>query len=289
MYGTYKKYVNGWDDPRLPTLNGLRRRGYTPQAINNFCADIGVSRVTGAITDYLKLENAARQDLDANARRAMVVLDPLKVVLENYPEGKVEYYSVPDFPADASKGSHKIPFQRIVYIDRSDFRVDGAADKNFFGLAPGKTCFLKGACRITATGADVDADGNASLVRATYEDSTTPAADNTDSNGKKVKLGVLTWVASPTYGAEPRCAEVRLYDRLFTIAEPGGNKDWLEYLNKDSLKVKTAYIDESLACCKPLEPFQFERVAFFVADLSSTEDNIIFNRVVPLKESKEKK
>jgi glutaminyl-tRNA synthetase len=271
-----ENHVNGWDDPRLLTLNGLRRRGYTPEAIADFCNTIGVSR-TETMIPVDKLEYAIRMRLEDIARRTMVVQDPVRVVLTNYPEEKVEDLRAPNFPKDESRGFSSMPFSRIVYIDRSDIRLKD--DKDFYGLAPGKEVRLKYAYNIRATDIHTDKDGNITQILATVD----------LSNANKCK-GMIHWVAEPQPGKTPLTVEIRLYENLFKSRDPmeiAG--EWLQDINPNSLRViKNAYASPSVLGSKAGDKFQFERVAFFVVDPDSTESHLVFNRTVNLKDSKGK-
>lgn len=270
-----EKYVNGWDDPRLPTLNGLRRRGYTPEAINDFCNTIGVSRSENMIPMQV-LEFSVRNRLEEEARRAMVIQKPLKIVITNYGADKTETLKAPNFPKDESKSFHDIIFSRIVYIDSDDFKEKD--EKDFFGLAPGKEVHLKYAYNITAQKIVKGNDGNIDHIEATI--------DLTNKNKPK---GKIHWVAEPKPGQKPLTVELRLYDSLFKSANPMALDEWLTDLNPNSLVVvKTALADPSLASVKPGDKFQFERLAFFVCDPDSKPNSLVFNRTVSLKESKTK-
>src|SRR5690606_18892706 len=251
------RIVNGWDDPRMPTLSGMRRRGYTPQSIRNFVEMTGVSRGEG-VADVARLEFAVRDDLDKNARRAMCVLDPLNVVITNYPADQVEWLAAANHPSREDLGERKLPFTRELYIDRADFREE--ANKKYKRLVLGKKVRLRNAYVITAEEVVKDEAGNIVEVRASY-DAGTHGADPAD--GVKPK-GVIQWV-SASHG---RRAEVGLYDRLFNHPAPDrGDEDFLTHINPEALVVRRdCWIEPSLAACAPESRFQFEREGYFVAD-----------------------
>jgi glutaminyl-tRNA synthetase len=271
-------HVSGWDDPRMPTICGLRRRGYTPEAIRDFCERIGVAKADSMVDTGL-LEHCVREDLNRSAPRVMAVLDPVKVVIDNYPEGQVEEFEAVNNPEDASMGSRKVHFSRELYIERDDFRED--PPPKFFRLAPGKEVRLKFAYYVTCTGVvKDDATGAITEIHCTYD----PASrGGWSQDGRKVK-GTLHWV-SATHAAE---AEVRLYDRLFTIADMDeAEGDYRSHLNPDSLKVlNRCFIEKNMADAKPGERFQFERLGYFCVDtVDSRAGRPVFNRTVTLKDS----
>ena len=270
-----KGIVKGWDDPRMPTLVGLRRRGYSANAIKDFCDAVGVTTNTTVWHDWSVLEHHCRLDMEATATRAMAIFDPLRVEITNYPEGKVEMVRRPNHPADPSKGTNEVPFSRIVYIERSDFREED--QKDFWGLSPNKEVGLRYTYNITCTGVERNASGEVVKVLAVYD----------ESNKGKPK-GRLHWVSEGASGVAPCRAEARLYGHLFNSEHPDELPNWLEDINPDSLKVVRPLIDQSLTKVAPGQAFQFERVGFFVVDQDSNSDNIVFNRTVGLKESKEK-
>ncbi len=273
-----EKRVAGWDDPRMPTLVGMRRRGYTPEAIRDFCQRIGIAK-TNSRVDIQLLEACLREDLNKRAARGMAVLNPLKVVIENYPEGRVEELDAVNNPEDPQAGCRKVPFSRELYIERDDFMED--PPKKFFRLAPGREVRLRYAYFITCREAVKDAAGNIVEVRCTY-DPETRGGDAPD--GRKVKV-TLHWV-SASQGVR---AEVRLYDRLFLTADPSEapeGKSWLDNLNPDSVLVlPDAVVEPMLALAKPGEIFQFERLGYFVVDRDSDSARQVFNRSVTLKDS----
>jgi glutaminyl-tRNA synthetase len=270
--------VNGWDDPRMPTLSGLRRRGYTPEAIREFCERIGVAKKENLI-DAALLEHCVREDLNRRAPRVMGVLDPLRVVIENYPEGRVEDMEVVNNPEDPNAGIRKVPFSRVIYIERDDFRED--PPKKFFRLAPGREVRLRNAYFITCTGVVADDSGAIVELRCTYD----PATRGGDApDGRKVKA-TLHWVSA----AHAIDAEVRLYDRLFSIENPGltpSDRDWREFLNPESLRVvEHSQVEPSLAAAVPGVRYQFERIGYFCVDPDSTPGRPVFNRTVGLKDT----
>ncbi|MDR1121374.1 MAG: glutamine--tRNA ligase/YqeY domain fusion protein [Dysgonamonadaceae bacterium] len=272
-----EKLVNGWDDPRMPTICGYRRRGYTPEAIKNFIKKIGYTKYD-AIIDVALLEHAIREDLNVKAPRVSAVIDPVKLIITNYPEGQVEMMETINNPEDESMGTHRIAFAREIYIERDDFMED--APKKFFRLTPGQEVRLKNAYIIKCTGCKKDEQGEISEIYAEYDSQTRSGMP--DSN-RKVK-GTLHWVSV----AHSLPAEVRLYDRLFIVENPGEEKDrdFKELLNPDSLKVlHHCRIEAELAKAKPLDVFQFQRLGYFNVDPDSKEGNLIFNRTVSLKDA----
>ena len=273
--------VSGWDDPRLPTLSGLRRRGYTPRAIRNFCTRIGVTKNEQQIEASV-LENCVREDLDKNAPRAFAVMDPLKIVIENYPQGQVEQLEAHNHPNDPNMGSRQISFCREIYIDRQDFMEE--APKKFFRLAPGREVRLRYAYFITCTSVIHDSEGQISELRCSYD----PESRGGQSpDGRKVK-GTLHWVSAQ----HALDAEVRQYDRLFQDANPLANRseDFLELVNPDSKTVITSSkVEPGLINAEVGKSFQFERVGYFCVDPESTPSHLVFNRTVELRDSWGKK
>jgi len=270
--------VNGWDDPRMPTLSGLRRRGYTPEAIREFCDRIGVAKKENLI-DVALLEHCVREDLNRRAPRVMGVLDPVRVVIENYPDDRVEEMEVVNNPEDEAAGSRKVPFSRVLYIERDDFRED--PPKKFFRLAPGREVRLRNAYFVTCTGVVKDESGAIVELRCAYD----PATRGGDApDGRKVKA-TLHWVSA----AHAVDAEVRLYDRLFSIENPAlspQDRDWREFLNPDSLRVLTACkVEPSLAAAPPGARYQFERIGYFCVDPDAAPGRLVFNRTVSLKDT----
>ncbi len=269
-------HVSGWDDPRMPTLSGLRRRGYTPESIRQFCDRIGVAKRAN-IVDIANLEHAIREDLNRRAPRVMGVLNPLKVVIENFPEGEVEHVDVVNNPEDEEAGTRKVPFAREIFIERDDFMED--PPKKFFRLSPGREVRLRCAYFIRCTGVVKDPEGGGVIeLRATYD----PATRGGDApDGRKVKA-TLHWV-SAAHAVE---AEVRLYDRLFNVEDPAGEPNFLEHLNPDSLRVvSTAKVEPSLADPAVESRYQFERIGYFCVDRDSTPARPVFNRTVSLRDA----
>jgi glutaminyl-tRNA synthetase len=268
-------HVEGWDDPRMPTIAGLRRRGYTAAAIRDFCERIGVTK-SDNLVEMAMLENAVREDLDATAPRAMAVLHPLKVVIEDYPEGKSEALPASNHPKDAAMGTRLIPFTREIYIDREDFAED--PPKGFKRLVPGGEVRLRNAYVIRCDGVIKDEAGEVVELRCSHD----PGTLGKMPEGRKVK-GVIHWV-SAAHGAT---AEVRLYDRLCSVPEPGASRgDFLADLNPDSLRSLTGCrVEPRLAAAEPGERFQFEREGYFVADKSSRPDRLVFNLTVGLRDT----
>jgi glutaminyl-tRNA synthetase len=270
--------VSGWDDPRMPTITGLRRRGYTPESIRDFCGRIGVAKKENVI-DMAQLEHAIREDLNARARRVMAVLRPLKVVITNYPEGQTEEVDVINNPEDASAGTRKVPFSRVLYIERDDFRED--PPKKFFRLSPGKEVRLRCAYFLTCTGVVKDDRGEVAELRCTYD----PATRGGDSpDGRRVKA-TLHWVSA----AHSIGAEVRLYDRLFSVDDPekaADGKTFLDNINPHSLEVlTTCRVEPSLASAAPGARFQFERLGYFCVDPDAKPGALVFNRTVSLRDA----
>jgi glutaminyl-tRNA synthetase len=270
--------VSGWDDPRMPTLCGLRRRGYTPESIKRFVDLIGYTKVE-AINDVSLLEHAVREDLNMRAPRVFGVLNPLKVIIENYPEGKVEEVELINNPEDESMGKRVVPFSREVYIEQEDFMENPPG--KFFRLAPGMEVRLKGAYIIRCTGVKKnEKNGKIEEVYCTYDPETRSGGNASE---KKVK-GTLHWV-SAEHAID---AEVRLYDRLFNHEDPSGQKDddYRILLNPDSLKILTnCKVEPSLASAVPFDKFQFQRLGYFCLDPDSTVSNLVFNRTVQLKDT----
>jgi glutaminyl-tRNA synthetase len=273
-----QKHVAGWDDPRMPTLTGLRRRGYTPESIRNFCTRIGVAKKENVI-DMAQLEHSIREDLNKRAPRVMAVLNPLKVVITNYPEGQIETLDVINNPENASAGTRKVPFSRELYIERDDFRED--PPKKFFRLAPGREVRLRCAYFITCTDVVKDASGEIVELRCTYD----PATRGGDApDGRRVKA-TLHWVSA----RHALDVEVRLYDRLFKVEDPEGvpeGKTFLDCLNPDSLTViRSAKAEPGLATAGPGDKFQFERLGYFCVDPDTQAGKLVFNRTVSLRDT----
>lgn len=269
-------YVDGWDDPRMPTISGLRRRGYTPEAIRNFTEIIGVAK-RDALTDIALLEYAIREDLNKRAQRAMAVLNPLKVVITNYPDDLVEELDAINNPEDLSAGTRKIPFTKEIYIEQSDFMEN--PPKGYHRLVPNGEVRLRYAYIIKCEEVIKNDKGEIIELRCTYDPDT---KSGSGKSNKKVK-GTIHWV-SARYAEK---AEVRLYDRLFTVEEPAAHENWLDYINPNSLTIiPEAMIEPSLKNAKLGDKFQFERIGYFCVDTKySTNEKLVFNRTVTLKES----
>ena len=266
-----EQHVRGWDDPRMPPLAGLRRRGYTPASIRNFCDRVGVAKRENVI-DVALLEFSVREDLNRIAPRVMGVLDPLRVVIENY-EGE-ELLDSPVNPEDPSAGTRRVPFSNVIYIERDDFLED--PPKKFFRLAPGREVRLRSAYFITCTNVIKDANGNITELRATLD----PATRGGDAPDGRRPKATLHWVSAQ----HALDCEVRLYDRLFNEADPEQDGDFLEHLNPKSLEVIAhAKLEPSVAGSLPLTRYQFERLGYFCIDADSTEERIVFNRTATLK------
>ena len=267
--------VRGWDDPRMPTICGLRRRGYTPESIRSFINKIGYTKYE-ALNDVSLLEAAAREDLKPRATRVCAILDPIKLVITNYPEGTTEDLVMENNPDNETAGTRVVPFGREVYIERGDFREE--ADKDFYRLSPGgREVRLKGAYIIQATGCEKDAEGNITTVYATYDPNT---KSGTEGGNKKVK-STINWVDVDS-SVE---AEIRLYDRLFAVENPSAEEgDFRDLLNPDSMKVITgARVEKSLADAKPGDKYQFLKIGYFNTDLDTKDGKLVFNRTVSLK------
>jgi len=269
--------VAGWDDPRMPTISGLRRRGYTPEAIRDFAARIGVAKRENLV-DVALLEDAIRDDLNKRAPRAMAVLRPLRVVIENYPEGRVEEISMPLNPDRPEGGARRIPFSRELYVERDDFMEE--PPKKFFRLAPGREVRLRGTYFLTCQRAVKNDAGEIVELRCSYDPAT---QDGNSPDGRKPKA-TIHWVSA----AHALTAEVRLYDRLFTNMTPGDEADggdWRTSLNPASLEVLTCAVEPTLAAARPGDRFQFERLGYFCVDPDSTPERPVFNRTVTLKDT----
>ena len=268
--------VSGWDDPRMPTICGLRRRGYSPQAIHNFIDKIGYTKFE-AQNDIGLLEHAVRENLNKTATRVNAVINPVKLIVTNYPEGFVEMMETGNNPEDESAGTRQIPFSRELYIEREDFMED--APKKFFRMTPGQEVRLKSAYIVKCTGCKKDKDGNIEEIYCEYDEMT---KSGMPESSRKVK-GTLHWVSA----AQAIKAEVRLYDRLFSVENPSTDpRDFRDLLNPDSLKVLTnCYVEPSLQNARALDHFQFQRIGYFNVDPDSTPDHLIFNRTVSLKDS----
>ncbi|MBP3331465.1 MAG: glutamine--tRNA ligase/YqeY domain fusion protein [Tidjanibacter sp.] len=270
-------YVTGWDEPRMPTICALRRKGYTPASIRAFAEKVGVAKRDNVI-DLSLLEFCVREDLNKNAQRRMGVLDPLKVVITNYPEGKSEMFTAINNPEDESAGTRQVPFSRELYIERSDFMEN--PPKKYYRLSPGSEVRLRYAYLLKCEEVIKDEEGNIIELRCTYD----PESGNgSSSDGRKVK-GVIHWV-SAEHAVE---AEVRLYNNLFSKEDPNNieeGKTFLDYINPESMVVTTGYLEQSLGEAEVGEKFQFERIGYFCVDKDSTANKPVFNRVVSLKDS----
>lgn len=268
-------YVNGWDDPRMPTIAGLRRRGYTAASIQEFCQRIGVTKMENTV-EMGMLESCIRDDLNENAPRAMAVLDPIKVVIENYPADKVELLDAPNHPNNEDMGSRELPFTREVFIEREDFREE--ANKKYKRLVIGKEVRLRNAYFIKAERCDKDENGEITTIYCTYDDTT---LGKLPADGRKAK-GVIHWV-SASHGVP---AEIRDYDRLFTVPNPAAAESIEEILNPDSLVIRNGYIEPSLLESQAQQAFQFERLGYFCNDGTKNEaGNLVFNKTVGLRDS----
>lgn len=270
-------YVKGWDDPRMPTLSALRRRGVPPEAIHDFCRRIGMAK-SEAVVEYGLLEFCIREYLNAHAPRWMAVLNPVRLVIDNYPEAQEDVFEMPLYPDDDSFGSRKDPFTRELYIDRDDFRLD--PPKKYYRLAPGQEVRLRYAYFVTCTDVVKDAEGNVQEIHCTYD----PASRGGNSpDGRKVK-GTIHWVSAKY--ALP--AEVRLYEQLFSVADPNNvpeGKTFLDYINPDSLRTVSARLEPAMAQIRTGETVQFERVGYFCKDRDSTDELPVFNRTVTLRDT----
>ncbi len=271
-----EKLVSGWDDPRMPTLCGLRRRGFSPEAIHNFIDKIGYTKFE-AQNDIGLLEHSARETLNKTAQRVNAVIHPVKLIITNYPEDKVEWMKTENNPEDVNAGSREIPFSRELYIEQEDFMED--APKKYFRMTPGQEVRLKSAYIVKCTSCKKDDDGNVTEVYAEYDALTKSGMPEAN---RKVK-GTLHWVSA----AHALKAEVRLYDRLFSVENPSADeRDFRDLLNPESLKVLTkCFVEPSLANAKSLDHFQFQRIGYFNVDPDSTPEKLIFNRTVGLRDS----
>ena len=269
------KHVEGWDDPRMPTISGLRRRGYTAASIREFCKRIGVTKQDNTI-EMASLESCIREDLNENAPRAMAVIDPVKLVIENYPQGESELVSMPNHPNKPEMGSRDVPFSGDIWIDRADFREE--ANKQYKRLVLGKEVRLRNAYVIKAERVEKDAEGNITTIFCSY-DADTLSKDPAD--GRKVK-GVIHWVSA----AHALPVEIRLYDRLFSVPNPGAADDFLAVINPESLLIKQGYAEPSLKAAEAGKAFQFEREGYFCLDSRySTAEKPVFNRTVGLRDT----
>ncbi|HFQ5176644.1 TPA: glutamine--tRNA ligase [Vibrio vulnificus] len=270
-----EKLVNGWDDPRMPTISGLRRRGFTPASIREFCKRIGVTKQENMI-EFSSLESCIRDDLNENAPRAMAVLDPVKLVIENFPAGEVENLTVANHPNKPEMGEREVPFSREIWIEREDFREE--ANKKYKRLVLGSEVRLRGAYVIKAERVEKDDEGNITTIFCTY-DSETLGVNPAD--GRKVR-GVIHWVSADK--GVP--AEIRLYDRLFTVANPAAADDFASTINPESLTVMNGFVEPSLVEAEAEKGYQFERMGYFCADSKdSSKEHLVFNRTVGLRDT----
>ncbi|ELI9683925.1 glutamine--tRNA ligase [Vibrio vulnificus] len=270
-----EKLVNGWDDPRMPTISGLRRRGFTPASIREFCKRIGVTKQENMI-EFSSLESCIRDDLNENAPRAMAVLDPVKLVIENFPAGELENLTVANHPNKPEMGEREVPFSREIWIEREDFREE--ANKKYKRLVLGSEVRLRGAYVIKAERVEKDDEGNITTIFCTY-DSETLGVNPAD--GRKVR-GVIHWVSADK--GVP--AEIRLYDRLFTVPNPAAADDFASTINPDSLTVMDGFVEPSLVEAEAEKGYQFERMGYFCADSKdSSKEHLVFNRTVGLRDT----
>ncbi|AKM47186.1 glutamine--tRNA ligase [Edwardsiella anguillarum] len=270
-----EKIVEGWDDPRMPTISGLRRRGYSAAAVREFCRRIGVTK-QGNNVEMAALESCIRDDLNENAPRAMAVLDPVRLVIENLPADSVQLLTMPNHPSNPEMGSREMPFARELYIDRADFREE--ANKQYKRLVLGKEVRLRNAYVIRAERVEKDADGEITTIYCSY-DADTLSKDPAD--GRKVK-GVIHWVSA----SHALPAEFRLYDRLFSVANPGAAEDFLSTINPESLVIRRGFVEPTLAAAVPGVTYQFEREGYFCADSRySSVEHLVFNRTVGLRDT----
>lgn len=273
-----ENYVKGWDDPRMSTISGLRRRGYTPVSIRNFAQTIGIAKRTNLI-DVSLLEFCIREDLNKTANRVMAVLDPVKLVIDNYPDGEEEWLDAENNPEEAIMTYRKVPFSKELYIEREDFLEQ--ANSKFFRLTLGKEVRLKNGYIIKGESVEKDEAGNITVIHVSY-DPESRSGSGTEASKRKVK-GTIHWV-SVKHAVK---AEIRIYDRLFTNENPDGNKDidFKTYINPDSLKITTGYLEPSLAAATTGERFQFQRLGYFTVDPDSTKERLVFNKTVGLRDT----
>jgi glutaminyl-tRNA synthetase len=271
-------HVKSWDDPRMSTISGMRRRGYTPVAIRNFARTIGIAKRTNLI-DVSLLEFCVREDLNKITPRVMAVLDPIKLIITNYPEGKEEWLEAENNPEEAEMTFREVPFSREMYIEREDFQEE--AHKKFFRLTLGTEVRLKNAYIIKGESVVKDDHGNITEIHATY-DVDSRSGSGTEASQRKVK-GTIHWVSIP-HAIE---AEVRVYDRLFTHENPDGDKDvdFKSYINPNSLEIRTGYLEPSLKNAAPGTKYQFQRIGYFCVDKESTDEKLVFNKTVGLRDS----
>ena len=272
-----ENHVSGWDDPRMPTISGLRRRGYTPESIRNFCADVGVAKFNSTI-DIVRLENAIRNHLNSVAERRMAVLSPVKLTITNWPEGKVEMVQALNNPEDSDAGTREIPFSGNLLIEQEDFREE--APRKFFRLKKGGSVRLRSGYIIDCHDVVKDSDGNVTEILCTYDPETKSGEDN---SGRKVK-GTIHWVSQD----HAKQVQVRSYDRLFGVENPDAvaeGQTFLDHLNPDSLNVSTAFVEPALAQAEVGTRVQFERLGYYIVDPDSTAEQMVLNRIVPLRDT----
>ena len=276
LYLVNNGFVSGWDDPRMPTIAGIRRRGYSPEAMKDFVQRVGVAKVE-SVVDYSLMEFCVREDLNKRAKRLMAVLDPLKLIIDNYPEDKIEYFEAENNPEDPNAGTHRIAFTKELYIEKEDFME--VPVKGYHRLYPGNEIRLKHAYYVTAVSVDKDEDGNIIAVHCTYDPE---SRGGTTSDGRKVK-GTSHWVSA----SESVKAEIRQYDKLFKAENPGAETgNYLDDINPDSLIIlNEARVEKEALSAKPGDYLQFIRNGYYMADPDSTEDHMVFNRTVTLKDS----
>ena len=267
--------VSGWDDPRMPTVSGIRRRGYSPESMRDFVNRVGVAKVE-SVVDYSLMEFCVREDLNKRAKRVMAVLDPVRLVIDNYPEDQVEYFEMENNPEDPNAGTRKVPFSKELYIEREDLSID--PPKGYHRLYIGNEVRLKSAYYVTATSYETDADGNVSCIHCTYD----PQSKGGETpDGRKVK-GTSHWVSAK----HAIKAEIRLYDKLFAAEDPGkATGNYLDDLNPESLVIREGMLEPGLENSKPGEYLQFIRSGYFTPDYDTTADHPVFNRTVTLKDS----
>ena len=273
-----ENHVNGWDDPRMPTLCGMRRRGFTAAAIRKLCGIVGITKVE-SISEIELLESCVRDDLNETSPRAMAVLDPIKVVIENYPEDLVEEFDLPNHPKKEEIGTRPVPFSRELFIERTDY-IDVPPNNKYKGFFVGREVRLRGAYLATCTAVEKDADGNVVSITCTYDPE---SKGGSAPDGRKVK-GTIHWVSAP----HAIDAQIRNYDRLFTEENPLGNKeiDFKDFIDPNSLQITTAKLEPSLSAAAPGDRYQFERIGYFCADLDTTENAPVFNRTLTLRAPK---
>ncbi len=273
-----EKYVSGWDDPRMPTISGMRRRGFPPAAIRKFCTNIGVS-TSNSMVDVEFLEHFVREELNRTTPRVMGVIDPIKVIITNYPEDKVEYIDAVNNPEDPNSGTRKVPFSNELYIEKADFMEEPV--KKFYRLAPGREVRFRYAYFLTCTGVKKDENGNITEILCTYDPET---RGGNAPDGRRSKA-TLHWVSIK----QAKRITVRLYDKLFNVKDPSiteEGKDFISNINHESLKtLKNCYIEPSIKNGKPGDIYQFERLGYFIVDKDSSENNMIFNRTITLKDT----